>query len=363
MKTALFYCFVLSSLFTEAQINTAICTDHYQPISNGRSTDARSEGMGLTAAASFDNINTSFYNPAILSTIQGIQTSGTYVTYTDGIDSTYSYFGIGGKINRYLSFKVSHFKFDTNDPASIFGDSIHLNQSVSSFGIASSPINHWHVGANFKLLRTELYVDQNNYSYLADIGVLGIYEFWNKKHLFSPGVSLSNFTGTDARVPATLFTSIVTDVAYPSIARAGFRYSYTSQDWKLLDSLPILATTLQLDYENDLSTYFRTAFRSGIEVSMLGLLHLRAGYYRQSADNLVCGQDVESPAYKEYIEAFTFGVGLEAPLHKLYDLPFRIKLDYARGWEPSYYKENYYDHLEGSPRIFNSFTLRLDWIL
>ncbi|PWL32898.1 MAG: hypothetical protein DCO96_00675 [Fluviicola sp. XM-24bin1] len=56
------------------------CNDLFKPIAAARSTDSRSEAMGMTSVSSWDNINTSFDNPAGLSTIEGIQASGTYAS-------------------------------------------------------------------------------------------------------------------------------------------------------------------------------------------------------------------------------------------------------------------------------------------
>jgi len=331
------------------------CADFYKPIADARSTDARSEAMGLTNVSSWDNINTSFYNPAGLSTIEGIQASGTYASAYYNYDSaSYTYFGIAGKINRYLNFKLSRFTFDANEEFTIFGTDYDKKFTFTTFGFAAEPIKNWHIGTNLKLLETQWIVGEVNRSLMADIGLLGRIELVDERHVLKPGVSLSNFTATS---PA-----IDTDSKYPIFARLGVSYEYTSTNWMVFDTLPAVTAIVQLDYEDDFTTYYRRAFKAGLEFGLAKILYLRAGYYYQTANEHWCspyGDLFYSP--NAYIAAFTYGIGLEAPLHQITKLPLRLKINYARMMEPELYDEDVISSTIYDSDIFQSLTVRLDW--
>jgi hypothetical protein len=355
MKTLLIALLLLTTGILYAQPDE--CNDLFKPIAAARSTDSRSEAMGMTSVSSWDNINTSFDNPAGLSTIEGIQASGTYASAYYQYDSAYyTYFGIAAKVNRYLNFKLSRFEFDANEEFQYpFSNNIYdRKHTITTFGYAAEPIKNWHIGANFKLLETQ-FVQGTKYSnFMGDVGILGRIVLGNEKHVLKPGLSVSNVSGTT-------FEFLNEENKYPIFGRLGVSYEYTSTDWTMLDTLPIVSLIAQVDIEDDFTVYYRRAFKMGLEASFAKFVYLRAGYYRQTVSEWLCSVSGDIYTPSAFISALTYGIGIEAPLHEFTNLPIRIKIDYARMMEPELYNEELIPDNEYESDIFQSLTVRLDW--
>ena len=357
MKAKLLYLLLFTATISFAQSfppGPDPYSDFYKPIADARSTDARSEAMGLTNVSSWDNINTSFYNPAGLSTIEGIQVSGTYANAYYNYDSaSYTYLGVAGKINRYLNFKLSRFTFDANEEVSLFGTDYDTKFTFTTFGFAAEPIKNWHIGTNLKLLETQVVKGDVDRSFIADVGILGHIELGDERHVLKPGASLSNFNAADPAFDV--------DSKYPIFARIGVSYEYTSSNWMVFDTLPAIAVIAQVDYEDDYTTYYRRSFKSGLELGLAKILYLRAGYYYQTVNEHLCtpSGDIYNP--NAFVSAFTYGIGVEAPLHEITKLPIRLKINYARMMEPELINQSIEATNIYASDIFQSLTVRLDW--
>ncbi|MCR9170946.1 MAG: hypothetical protein NXI10_00525 [bacterium] len=355
MKNALLTILLCNVGLSFAQSPNPDCSDYFEPIAAGRSTDARSEAMGLTNVTSWDNINTSFYNPATLSTIEGIQASGTYANAFYNFDEAfYTYLGIGGKINRYLNFKLSRFSFDSNEPIDVFGNVYDRKYTFTTFGYGAELIKNWHLGVNLKHLESQSIQGETFTGFMSDIGVVGKIQLDSNRHVLKPGLSFSNFTASKPENAAN-------EDKYPIYGRAGISYEFTSINHLIRDTIPLFCAIVQADYEDDFTRPYRRSFKAGVELSLVKMLHLRAGYYYQSTNDVFCSPAGDFLLNDPFINSFTYGIGIEAPIHLWIQLPIRLKVDYARMMEAELYDEDNFPSTGYDAEMFQSLTMRLDW--
>lgn len=112
----------------------------------------------------------------------------------------------------------------------------------------------------------------------------------------------------------------------PVIARLAASYEMELRRGWLVDTLPSLRFTAQVQVDDDLTSRYNGAARLGGELQVLGLVALRCGWYRQRV------YDFDHPqVYKDHLAQFTYGAGVSIPVGALTNgrLPLSVSVDYT----------------------------------
>jgi hypothetical protein len=142
----------------------------------------------------------------------------------------------------------------------------------------------------------------------------------------------------------------------PVNARAGVSARWSFHHGWLHDSLPSLAFTVQVQYDDDLISPIHTALRAGCEVEVLGMLSLRAGWYTMGIDDHGWPQ-----TQKSTLSDLTYGAGLRAPLQAMLGarLPLTATFDYCALPQPSFSVDELSPFTEAPWENFKSWSVRL----
>lgn len=333
MKTYLTILTVILVYSSNAQTAQPLtCGGIFEPYSWGRSTDSRSEAMGLTATTTKNNINTTHYNPAGLGTLEGIQTSVTYATpYYLSENANFLYTAIAGEINDYIKVQFSRFTYQNNIDY-IFLGGLESDVFLTSYtlGIGSEPIKGWYFGGNLKVLESSITKGSSVNTLTGDLGVMKSFELSKTEghHVLDLGVSVTNFTAQEVTYKTLDNTNQMT---HPVNAFGGLSYSYSSVNRKIFDSLNLIGATIQADYVNQINLDERQGYRFGVEFALMELIYLRGGYYYLTT----C--DFGFPEYnRDNIQSLTYGVGVAVPLALWTKLPLTLNIDFAKLPQPSY---------------------------
>ena len=213
MKNALTTVMLLSTFSVFAQpvggvLNSTghvACTGFTEPYYWGRLTDSRAEAMGMTVAATSENINTSYYNPAGLGTLESIQASGTFSNLIFPYEnSSFLYTAIGGKINDYIKVQFSRFSYRNKHGGfgvDAVGNVFEVKPRVNTYtlGVASEPIKNWFFGLNAKITEIGFQKDESAGTLIADVGMIKRFELAKNEghHTVDLGLSMMNFTAND----------------------------------------------------------------------------------------------------------------------------------------------------------------------
>lgn len=353
MKTPLLILnlFLFSNAYCQPS-QTVPCTGFYEPFNWARSTDSRSEAMGLTSTTTTNNINTSYYNPAGLGTLKGVQGSVTYATPNYGAtDAGFLYTAVGGKIKDYIKVQFSRFAYRSNIDFVSIGSNIQTEDVMTAYtlGVGSEPIKGWYFGGNLKLIEAGLVKNERAYTLMGDLGVIKKFELAKKEghHTVNLGVSVMNFTAN--RLNYKAFGNADT-LDYPVIGFGGFSYKYSSVNKKVFESLDLIGATIQADYINQLNLNLRHGYRFGVELALMEMIYFRGGYYYLAT----C--DHGYPEYnRDNIQSLTYGVGIAVPLEIWTELPLTLNVDFANIPQPSYI------HSVQQEDRFTSLNAHLTW--
>lgn len=261
--------------------------------------DARSSAMAGSFVSVSNDVNTIFYNPAGLATLEGKQASVGFFKYLMDINSgnvAYSqkykdigYFGAGIRYMNYGSFDKYNENFEN---LGTFG----ANELALSLGYANKYKVNFHYGANVKLIYSS--IDEYNSMALAlDLGAM--YVIPEEKLNF--GISVLNL-GTQVK------KYINTNEKLPVDLRLGMT--------KTLEHLPL---TVNIGFSNLLNEFdkFFERFKNivvGGEFTLNDYVLLRIGYNNLQRQNFKTGSSLG-------ISGFSAGVGIR--------FGERYKLDYA----------------------------------
>jgi long-subunit fatty acid transport protein len=251
--------------------------------------DARSSAMAGSFVAVNNDVNTIFYNPAGLATLNGKQASIGFFKYLMDINSgniAYSqkykdigYFGAGIRFVNYGEFE----KYDENyENIGTFG----ANELALSLGYANTYKTNFNYGANLKLIYSS--IDEYNSMALAlDLGAM----YTQPESKFNAGISLLNlgyqikkYQNTNEKLPLDL--------------RIGIN--------KTLENLPL---TVNLGFSNLLDEYdkFYERFKNviiGGEFLINEYVLLRVGYNNLQRQNFKTGTSLG-------ISGFSAGIGIK----------------------------------------------------
>ena len=324
----------------------------------GRQPDARSEAMGRGNVALQGDVRNMSFNPAALMDLRGLD------VYLHSADKWYiferSEFDQGAiayRLGERWSFGAAVDGSTIGSEHFTFGDVVEprrgfIYQTEDDFvaptprlmlALASAPIEHLSIG----IAVGNIPLDKNDRDVVyGSLGVAHGGELPGHgalRHSIRIGASMQNITfSEESRTVYSLDLHGQVDTSYrvidriPAIFRGGFGYTARWRSGWLCDTLPTLAFTAHVQYDDDLTQRYRSAVHIGGELLILDILALRAGWYRESVD------DQELPeAYSDALEQFTYGFGVQVPFGALTKgkAPITIGLDYANLPQVSYYAD------------------------
>ncbi len=317
-----------------------------------RQPSARAEAMGRSYSSIDGDITSSFYNPAGIATIEGAEFTSSFSSkYYLLEDAKYTYLGLGYRFHQYFTLGVTMNRLSLGE---IIGvdmqggneSSYTPNTTIYTISAASEPIKDLLVGLN-----TNLIVDQNSdnespSSLYFDFGVIKNFYFnrdQNFQHKVGLGASIINFN-----YAKQTFSFGSDDL--PVITRIGGNYQMTIKSNPWLEELNAFRFLASLDYQWVLNSDFHRGIRTGGEILLMELLAIRAGYYHENQNDY--GQDVNTDEQSE----FTFGLGIQAPLNKLTNVPLLVNFDYASAPQPSGARDYTFSN-------YSVYSLRVRWLL
>lgn len=262
--------------------------------------DAKSAALAGSYVSAENDVNSIFYNPAGLATLQQPQISAGFFKYLMDINSgnaAYSqkykdagYFGIGVRYVNYGSF-------DKVDENYVNQGTFSANDLAVSFGYANTYDSVFHFGANVKFIYSNIDVYKSTGlaldlgalydipSYLTTIGV----------SLLNAGAQISTYNGVKEKLPLDL--------------RVGAS--------KRLEYLPV---TVYLSFNNltekqdNFISHFKN-FTLGGEFEVSDYIVLRAGYDNLIRQNLETGNSTG-------LGGFSAGLGFQYENRYMFDYSF-----------------------------------------
>ncbi|MDB4161144.1 hypothetical protein N9772_02110 [Bacteroidia bacterium] len=321
----------------------------------GRQYSSRAEAIGQCFVSLDGDASSMHFNPAGIGNLDGIEVSTTYTNpFYLLSDATKRSINIAVKINSDMALGLSRNSFDYNLKSYVtdnlgtrldsFEDKITNNKIVFAY----LPESTFTIGGSLGLSTFEIAGLTGN-SLQLDFGVLKKFEFsrFQNNQSINLATTIRNPLGTQLELMST--NQSLTTIGLPIIMRSGVSYYYSSE--KVFATLCLLKIIAATEYQTVFNTQHRfNKYSTGLEVSILEIIHIRGGYYTETTENY------NNPKNKSQLEDITFGIGLTLPLNKLADLPVSLTLDYCSLPQPSYTVGQEWDN-------FNSYTASLRYIL
>ncbi len=329
-----------------------------QEVYFGRQASARAEALGKAYSSIDGDLATIFFNPAGTSTIDGVELIGTLASPFYLLENAeHSNLAVGYNVNQYLSigFSRNHFSYGEEYTLMDLGGQVYKEYtpktSIYTLNVSSQPVKNFMIGLNTNYLIYEPLDNQANAIYV-DLGLIKKFELGQKlfsNHSINLGASISNLNSAKTEIEDLGQKS---KEALPVITRIGVNYQLQFDKNWISDTLKTFGILLQGEYKFLMNSDYHNGIHSGLEFTLLEVLTTRIGYYLENQF------DYDQPSFnKDEISAITYGFGVQLPFHKLTKIPLRLNFDYASMPQPSYIKDDTdWDN-------FNSYTLRLNWML
>lgn len=319
----------------------------------GRLPSARAEAMGKASVSIDGDLSTIAMNPAGLATINGLAVSSTLaspyyeVVVGDGLPqnqgSHYRFFQMGYRLSKQLALGLQYNNFAFESQIQNIPDPV---TSTYALTVAYQPIENFMLGANVNYMDHSSVSANRDQTMYFDFGVIKTFKLASIgvfSHRINAAGSISNFSF--AKI------DLNEEKELPVTSRIGLNYQ-VEWDRKLwIPSLKTISMLVQTEYQWVLNADYHRALRFGSEVTLLEMLSLRAGYFTEPwhVDGLFDGED--------YMNDFTYGFGLKAPLSKLTNVPLNVFLDYTSLPQPPRFNS------DQSWENFSSFNLTMQWVL
>ena len=227
---------------------------------------ARASALGGSFNSQTNDVNSIFYNPASLSTLQDRQASIGFYKYLLDINlgnAAYSqryksigYFGVGLRYVNYGSF-------DKFDESSNNLGTFSANEMALSLGYSSIPKNNFHYGVNLKLI----YSNIDSYSSAAIAGDFGVLysipaTMWDfGVSLLNAGTQISKYNSTKENLPVDLRVGISKKLEHLPV-RVHFELENLTDDAdKFFDRFKNLSVGGEFDFSENVK--FRVGYNNG----------------------------------------------------------------------------------------------------
>lgn len=328
-----------------------------------RQPSARSEAMGRGYASFGGDLSSVYFNPAGISTIPGLEVDIATASPYYLLEDAHFYFASAGfKISKYLAFATTVHEFSIPDITFMdadgnFTEHVHFRATDYKLTLASEPLDHFYVGLNFNLstMTPQDLTQTSNVGYF-DIGLLKeflVAKTEKTKQSIQVGGSVVNVNSASMDYESSGGGG---SQDLPVVSRLGAHYSFMFNPSRP-DSLHWLECIVQTEVEDLLNSKYLTSLKGGLEIKVLELIALRAGYYTQKLhDFYIPGENYAR------ISDFTYGIGLELPLEKLthHKFPMNIYFDYTSLPQVKYSDADlpsYFDPIGN----FTSMNMRITW--
>ena len=307
-------------------------SEAFPELYHGRVPSPRNEAMGRSGVCLGGDDFSAWYNPAGVSMVRGLDLNFSYAQpYYHFENSNYMYVGIAAKFNDVVALGFSTDRFNFGQYISYLDsnlapiDSVKPNNNRYTATLGIEPTKGLHFGLNVNYDRmhelwTPASIQERAKGLTFDIGVNYDYKIENREFVqdIDIAASLTNFTFSELR-----YRQIPGFHKVPSILRVGGAYvlSYKHRRGKRYCNPVDLCATAE--YQEVLAYGYLSRASMGVEAKFYEIVAVRAGYYAISKNTDVW------PLNDKWNTSFTYGIGLECPLHKLTggDTPLDIKLD------------------------------------
>ncbi|HQO10037.1 MAG TPA: hypothetical protein PLK90_04155 [Clostridiales bacterium] len=316
-----------------------------------RSHGTRLEAMGKTACAVSDDINSAFYNPAMLSSDPATVTvtGSIYKPMFTFEDSEYRSAGAALKIfNRLkLGFFYNEMTYgqDISVPLDTLGGSISYEPELKSYNasLAFKAGRQFSIGIGGNMVEFDI------------IGSDGMPRTERRSGLDAGISAILNYSKNSSfRERTTAALSIKNVIkeneggyALPTVFYAGIESTILPRIRNPFGDFWALIINLNGDYQSEIDGFHSMA-GAGAEFLISEMIALRAGIFKQKINE-------NSPS--KYMQQITYGAGLNIPLYRFssIDIPVLIKIDYCNMKAPEI------EDFAGDIDNFNSIALTVEW--
>ncbi len=311
-----------------------------------RLADAKVESMGKILSVSNSPVFIPQSNPALLSNFWGSSVhysrSGPYLYSDDWLSENVGFTYSGGKYGVVsVNYMVAGLRDDWQSIDEFGEVMIKLDPpKMVSVTYSTNSSKPFILGVRLNKLEWSIRLPDGSSPefYPVDLGFLtnlGGSDKHNSK--IQIGLSASNVFNSEWK-----YDSDKLDL--PSIGRIGIMYladyfPSNKDDYKSLINLQ-----LSVEYQYLFNYDYRSCYKMGGEIGLMDMFYFRAGYFK---DDLNENFGLNS---LDYIEDFTFGMGLKLSLQQfteLNDIPITILVDYFDQQQPSYTSDMTFGNFSG----------------
>lgn len=335
----------------------------------GRQPSARGEALGRGLVAVGADVYSVFYNPAGLGGIKGLAIAGALAgPYYSYENAQYDYFSLSLKAGSKGAIAFSRYHFNDGEPISILVETNHPTYQSGSttvkqddyqyiLSFATEVLNKLFIGINLDIIQqkvtekrinnnriiTDTHKKEDNLAF--DIGLIKTFTLQKNndiEHQFNVGFSLFNALN----LPDWGYEHL------PVIFRFGAAYYFSLNKNFLTHYSKTAELLLHIEYQNLFNYQYRTAYRIGAEFSLLEIMALRLGYFRENQNDFGF-PEVNKPILSD----ITYGFGIQIPLKNFTDrqIPLTAKFDFTNQKQPS--SNNIFDDWEN----FSVYNLTVAW--
>ncbi len=338
---------ILLSIILTNSIFAQQYNDFAREIFFGRLPSAKTEAMGRILTLNFDHYFVSQSNPANLLTTEGAaifySNSSPFYAYND---ATYDYAGISYNNPTVGAFAFNFLVFNS-------GSTIFIPQLVEPFTVPfeekrylytltySNVIKDWFsFGINANLFVADFGTDQTYSDSFFEVGLsrdFNLIRDLEIKDDFTIGTQIKNIFNQS-------FSAIDESQsdAFPSIFRIGVSNVLEYTDNDVFEKAYLFGFTVGFEYQDLFNSGKRTAYKAGGEISLIDIIFLRGGYYKETIFG--SGDDLNE---------FTYGFGLKMDFNKYLsnNFPLILLFDFVSLEQPTYITD--YDDWKN----FTTFTI------
>ncbi len=352
MKRLLIVLFFVIPALTNGQYTYGLLQEMFF----GRHPSARAESLGRAYCSIDGDLASVFYNPAGTATLKGLEMNNSFASpYYLAEKAIYSFLSLGYNVNKYLSVGVSrnHFSYGQEvsviDGGGILTDEYIPENTNYTLNVSSQPIRNLLIGLNanyFMWKRAGL----STYTVYFDFGIIKKFQFAEKEFTHQSiniGTSITNLNF--AKLKQDFYGNKINE-ELPVITRFGANYQFFLNKSWITDSLNTLRVLLQGDYQVLLNSKYYSGYYTGLELELLEILSIRLGYYKEYH------REFYVLSSNHDFRSFTYGLGLQIPLHKLTRVPLQFRFDFTSLPQVSYVANKTWDN-------FSTYTLRINWMI
>lgn len=366
MKTIL----IITTLF----INTLLSQDYegnYDFYFLDRTPNSQNEAMGRGGVALHGNASSAFFNPANIGTITDYKINYTYSSSYYLLEkSQINYFAAAFPILDIGTIALTYNLFDYGFAAQATENELSSNSNTSTIDPYLSNIALTYAYSfyeNFYAAFTVNYFTEgfskSYHSLNYDFGLLmqietDDYSNFNLglsvKNIFNQKIeelTLSTIHSGDDRTPYYIG---LPDRYLPVQMRFGLSFKSDELLEEILSETKSLGFLVHSEIQTVLNSDFYDAFRIGAEINLFEIISIRTGYFYETRN------DYGHPEFNDdYIEDYTYGIGLHLDFNKYLELPFSMDFDYTNLKQYTSKRSEYYGLFEN----YSVISLGFNWVL